>query len=53
VLGGSRVGVTSEDLRVAQWHPGLEGVGDRHVTQGVGAMWRGIPAAFATLATMR
>ena len=32
VLGGSRVGVTSEDLRVAQWHAGVEGVGDRRMT---------------------
>ena len=38
VLGGSWVGVTSEDLRVAEWHAGVECVGDRRMTQRVGLM---------------
>ena len=37
VLGGSRVGVTGQDLGVAQRHAGVERVGDRRVTQRVRA----------------
>lgn len=33
VLGGARVGVAGEDLRVAEWHAGVEGVGDGGVAQ--------------------
>ena len=37
VLGGSRIGMSSEDLRVTQRDPGVEGVGDRRVSQRVRA----------------
>jgi hypothetical protein len=32
VLGGSWVGVTREDLGVAEWNAGVECVGDRRMT---------------------
>jgi hypothetical protein len=53
MLGGAGVGVAGGDLRVAQWHAGVEGVGDRRVAQRVRADMPGIPAAFAILATIR
>ena len=53
VLGGSGVGVPSEDLGVAQGDAGIEGVGDRGMPQRVRLMCRGIPAALAIVATMR
>jgi hypothetical protein len=31
VLGGSGVGVTGEDLRIAQWHTGIQRIGDRRM----------------------
>jgi len=37
VLGGSWVGVAGENLRVPQGDAGVQGVGDRGVTQRVGA----------------
>src|SRR6478672_8000391 len=37
VLGGSRVGVPGENLRVAQRNAGVQGVGDGGVPQRVGA----------------
>ena len=37
VLGGAGVGVPGEDLGIAQRHSGVQGVGDRGVTQRVGA----------------
>ena len=37
VLGGAGVGVPGVDLGVAQWDSGVEGVGDRRVTEGMGA----------------
>ena len=33
VLGGAWVGVPCEDLGVAEWDAGVEGVGDRGVPQ--------------------
>ena len=37
VLGGSGVGVAGEDLRVANWHPGIRRVGDGGAPQHVWA----------------
>ena len=53
VLGGSWVGVAGEDLRVTERHAGVEGVGDRGVTQRVRADVAGMPATFAILVTIR
>lgn len=36
VLGGARVGVPGKDLRIAQRHTRVEGIGDRSVPQRVG-----------------
>ena len=51
-LGGSRVGVAGEDLRVAKRHPGIQGVGDACRSE-CGLMCRGMPAALAILVTIR
>ena len=38
VLGGPGVGMAGEDLGVAEWHAGVEGVGDRGMAERVGLM---------------
>ena len=53
VLGGARVGVPSQDLRVPQRHAGVEGVGDRGVPQRVRADVPRDPGGFAIRATIR
>ena len=53
VLGGPGVGMAGEDLGVAERNAGVEGVGDRRMTERVRADVTGIPAAFATRATIR
>jgi hypothetical protein len=53
VLGGARVGVPSQDLRIAKRDTGVQGVGDRRMTQRVGLMWRGMPAVLAIRTTIR
>ena len=50
-LGCSQVGVSSEDLGVAQRDASVQGVGDRCVTQWVWADVTGMPAAYATRST--
>src|SRR5918994_1128048 len=45
VLGGSWVGVTGEDLGVAERNTGVECVGDRRMTQRVGADVTGDPCS--------
>ncbi len=47
VLGGSRVGVTDQDLGVAKGDAGVKGVGDRRVPQECGLMCRGMVGVFA------
>jgi hypothetical protein len=53
VLGGPRVGVTGEDLCVAEWYSGVEGVGDGGVSQGVGAYVSWDAAVLAIRSTIR
>lgn len=53
VLGSARVGVAGQDLSVSQRYACVEGIGDRGVAQGVGLIWRGMPATFAILVTIR
>jgi hypothetical protein len=53
VLGGARVGVWGEDLRVADRDAGVEGVGDGGVRSECGLTCRGIPATLATRSTIR
>jgi hypothetical protein len=48
-----RVGVAGEDLGVAQWNAGVEGVGDRRVPQRVRADVAGDAATLAIRSTIR
>lgn len=53
VLGRAWVGVTGEDLGVAEGYPGVQCVGDGCMALRMGLMWRGMPAALAMRWTIR
>ena len=53
VLGRARVGVPSEDLRVAEGYAGVQGVVIAAWRSEWGLMWRGMPTVLAMRTTIR